>query len=193
LEDDDQNDGTRNEMTVETEEYITEVKYLENLLMHIQLVQNNCLVLAKKLMEQGDSKMGRTLIQNSLRHDNSKFTGMEWEYMALRDQKPKLNKSEMASLVQAVEQHSCTNEHHPEYWGSIHDMPNIYIMEMVCDWKARAQEFGTDMRQWITDEASKRFSFKTSSPVYVVITKYVDMLCGPPLENLKTTEKGKTK
>ena len=25
--------------------------------------------------------------------------------------------------------------------------------EMVCDWFARSQEFGTDLRQWITDQA----------------------------------------
>jgi hypothetical protein len=179
-------------MTVDTEEYIIEVKYLETLLMHIQLVQNNCLVLAKKLMENGKTKLGRTLIQNSLKHDNSKFVGMEWEFMALRDQKRKLNKAEQALLDRTIEQHCCTNEHHPEYWGTIHDMPEIYIIEMVCDWKARAQEFGTDVRKWITDEALKRFVFKTRDPTYEVIMKYVDMLCGPPLGTLKTTEKIKT-
>jgi hypothetical protein len=27
-----------------------------------------------------------------------------------------------------------TNQHHPEYWGGLHRMPDIAVAEMVCDW-----------------------------------------------------------
>lgn len=38
----------------------------------------------------------------------------------------------------AVESHKKTNLHHPEAWidkrGRVHDMPYVYIVEMICDW-----------------------------------------------------------
>lgn len=175
-------------MTNDSEEYIKEIKYLEDVLRHIELVQQNCLVLAKKLIEDGKSLLGRALIQNSLRHDASKLIGMEWKYMKLFHEKAKLNKTEQTSLAQAVEHHSFTNEHHPEHWGTIHNMPELYLIEMVCDWLSRANEFGTDLRQWIDEEATKRFNFKKTDPVYNIILKYVDMLCKPKLEKISDTK-----
>jgi hypothetical protein len=170
--------------TNENEEYINDIKYLEDVLRHVQLVQQNCLVLAKKFIEEGNSLLGRTLVQNSMSHDASKLIGMEWQCMKLHSEKTRLNKSEQQLLAQAVQHHSFTNEHHPEHWGTIHDMPEIYLIEMVCDWKARATEFGTDLRKWIEDDATKRFAFKKSDDVYDRIAQYVDMLCGPPLEKI---------
>lgn len=57
----------------------------------------------------------------------------------------------------AVNQHVNANKHHPEYWGSINVMPDIYIAEMVCDWLARSQEFGTDVKAWINNVAMYKF------------------------------------
>ena len=31
-------------------------------------------------------------------------------------------------------------------------MPEISVAEMVCDWYARAQEFGTGLRDWIVQQ-----------------------------------------
>jgi hypothetical protein len=164
------------------EDSILEIKYLDNVLRHIQLVQQNCIIVGKKLIEDGKTQLGRALIQNSLKHDNSKLSGTEWDYIKIIDKK--LNKVEKAGLAFAVQQHAQTNPHHPEYWGTIHEMPEVYVIEMVCDWLARANEFGTDLREWIAEEATKRFGFSSNDPVYDMIFKYVNMLCKEPFKKI---------
>ena len=103
---------------------------IDGLMRHIDHVRNNCVVLGERLISNGNP-IGRILIANGFIHDNSKFYGIEWEYLTDRTQDPELMKA-------AVKQHNTTNPHHPEYWGSISAMPSIYMAEMVCDWAARA-------------------------------------------------------
>jgi hypothetical protein len=57
----------------------------------------------------------------------------------------------------AESQHVRTNTHYREYWGGVANMPEIAVAEMVCDWYARSQEFGTGLREWITTQAIERF------------------------------------
>lgn len=154
------------------------LKKLEGITTHIKNVQDNATTMAKKLIEQGYVNMGRELISRAFKHDVSKFRGIEWEDMApgveVADGTSKLK------LRTAVYQHNHTNSHHPEYWDGIHNMPKIAVAEMVCDWKARSEEFGTDLRGWIENSATKRFGFEKNSDVYKLIMSYVDMICEKP-------------
>jgi hypothetical protein len=38
-------------------------------------------------------------------------------------------------------------------------MPEVYLAEMVCDCAARSQEFGTDVRKWFQETATKKYGF----------------------------------
>jgi hypothetical protein len=58
---------------------------------------------------------------------------------------------------------------------------------MACDWVARATEFGTSVREWMDNEATKRYQFNCEDPVYRLVSKYIDMLCGEPFEQIKKT------
>lgn len=165
-----------------------ELKHLELLLRHIELVQQNCIQIAKKLIEVGDCDLGRHLIQNAMQHDGSKFIGIEWDCMKAYSVKKKLNKEESIDLGKAANTHARSNPHHPEYWGGIHNMPEVYIIEMVCDWRARSIEFAKDLREWIDNEASKRYKFNKTDKVYTTITKYLDVLLNKPFENLQPKE-----
>lgn len=150
---------------------------VENLLRHIRHVQDNCLVLGMKMIEAGEEELGRILIANGQVHDNSKFKGVEWDSLSDTSEPE-------AYLSRAISQHNRTNPHHPEYWGGIHNMPEIYVAEMVCDWKARSSEFGTDLRAWITDKAAPRFKFALNvDPVGIKITKFVDLLLEQAFQN----------
>jgi hypothetical protein len=161
---------------------MNDIEKIESLLRHIRNVQDNCELLGKKLIENylkldkraqkksNDLHIGKQLIANSREHDKSKFYGIEWEHLGKGD--PFLGK--------AVIQHNRSNPHHPEYWGDIHQMPDVYIAEMVCDWKARSSEFGTDLKEFIEEKAQKRWGFKlTGVPVDSVglkIKKYLSLL-----------------
>ena len=63
-------------------------------------------------------------------------------------------------------------------------MPELYIAEMVCNWKARSSEFGTDLREWMTTGAAKRFKYKANSSIHQKCLHYVDMLCDKPFKKL---------
>tara|TARA_Y100001938_G_C7993106_1_gene380558 strand:+ start:518 stop:997 length:480 start_codon:yes stop_codon:yes gene_type:complete len=147
-------------------------KHLRSLLRHIESVRQSCIILGERIIESGDERLGISLISNGQIHDCSKFRGSEWLYLrAELSDSEKNNKLEQARI-----QHVSTNPHHPEYWGSIHEMPKVYVAEMVCDWYARSSEFGNDLRDWIKDKATKKFDMTVQSRVYKEIKDIVDIL-----------------
>lgn len=146
---------------------------------HIQNVQDNCLLLGTKLISEGEIELGRKVIQKGFKHDVSKFDGIEWDNMA--PGVPVQEDTAKLKLKMAVHHHNSTNPHHPEYWkNGIHGMPEEYVGEMVCDWKSRSEEFGTDLREWIEERATKRWDFNKESPIYKMIFRFVDLLCDKP-------------
>ncbi len=139
---------------------------------HIHNVQENCQILADKLLENGEDDLARLLLANAQIHDNSKLKGIEWKYLHddVKADKPELFQA-------ALESHWSNNEHHPEFWyGSIQSMPEVYLCEMVADWKSRSSEFGLDLREWVKNKASKKYKFTLQSVVYKKIKRYIDML-----------------
>lgn len=149
---------------------LTAEEHLDNLVRHIELVREACLLLGKRLIHRGRKEFGRILISKGFVHDASKFAGIEWEYLHAGNDIPK------EKLDLAVKQHTATNSHHPEYWGGIENMPEIAVAEMVCDWYARSMEFGTGLRAWINDVAVDRFKIDIKSEQYQWLTGFVDIL-----------------
>lgn len=157
----------------------TDKKKLKSLLRHISLVQEGCSVLAEKIIENGDEQLGIMLIANSMIHDNSKFYGVEWEYLT---EQASLTNEEKPLFDKAILQHIMTNPHHPEYWGGIDKMPRVYLAEAVCDWHARSSEFGTDLREWIKNVAIKKYKISSKGKVYKQIKEFVDLLLERPFK-----------
>lgn len=145
-------------------------QHLDNLIRHIDMVRQAGVLLGRRLMERGRKDFGRLLIAKCYQHDVSKFYGIEWKYLHAGNDVPKIE------LDRAVTQHVETNQHHPEFWGGIENMPEIAVAEMVADWYARSQEFGTGLRSWITDKAIERFDIDTESEQYAWIMDFVDLL-----------------
>lgn len=149
------------------------VRRLAGVLKHVQEVQRNCYTLAEQLINTGDTKLGMQLVRNAQIHDQSKFSGIEWDNLSV-------DTDNLAVLALCVRAHQAANPHHPEYWGSVKLMPSVYVAEMVCDWKARSSEFGSSLKIWIDNEATKRFGFAKKDPVYAEIECYVKMLLAEP-------------
>lgn len=154
------------------------LKRLESVWLHIQGVQRNGYQLAERLIEAGEIQLGVQLAQNVLRHDQSKLAGIEWEGL---DYSGTVDKE---VLAQAVTHHNRTNEHHPEYWGGIQQMPRVFLAELVCDWKTRSSELGTALQEWIDENATKRFKFGKRTKVYKEITYFVKLLLEKPFVKL---------
>ncbi len=134
---------------------------IEIVLNHIQNVQRNCYKLGLKIMKNGNFELGRNLIANGQIHDNSKFKGIEFDELFFGS----------LILKDVVKHHSSTNPHHPEYWGTIHKMPEVYLAEMVCDIAARSSEFGSDVRAWIKDTATKKYEFNMEDFLDLLLEK----------------------
>jgi hypothetical protein len=152
---------------------MTPEQHLDNLVRHIEMVRAACLRLGKRLIAEGRAEFGRILVARGFTHDASKFFGIEWEYLRTGQDVPP------EALKLAIRQHTLTNPHHPEYWGGFESMPEIAVAEMVCDWYARSQEFGTDLRHWIRTEAVPRFRMDVGGERYAWIQRFVGMLLEP--------------
>ena len=152
---------------------LTDFQKIDKLIEHIDNVRQNCIKLGKKLIEKGEVYLGRELIANSFLHDNSKFRGIEYEYLFLKRKK---------MLNIAVSHHQSQNPHHPEFWGGIQSMPPVYRAEMSCDICARAAEFGTSPREWLLSVATKKYGFAEKDDVFIEISGYLDMLLEKPFE-----------
>lgn len=159
------------------------INKIDAITRHIRNVEDNCVLLAKKLIYQGEIALARELVANGMIHDASKFFGIEWENMApgcpCKEEAAKLK------LRMAISHHNSTNKHHPEAWAKgIKSMPDVYLAEFCCDIKARSEEFGTSLRDWIDNIATKKWGFTKDDVVYAKIMGYVDLLCEKPFEKI---------
>ncbi len=144
--------------------------HIDNLIRHIELVREACTLLGKRLIKSGRVEFGRLLIAKGFEHDVSKFYGIEYEYLHAGSDTDK------EKLQLAMYQHLRTNQHHPEYWGSIENMPELAVYEMVADWYSRSQEFGTSLRDWINNTAMDKYKIVADGEVHRWINKAVDVL-----------------
>lgn len=148
---------------------------IESICNHIDNVQRNCKKLANAMIMRGELEFGKNLIAHAYIHDNSKFQGVEFDY---------LNNDNIDMLKIAIRNHQSINPHHPEYWGGIHKMPLIYIAEMAADWLARSQERGGSVMVWIQENATKKFGFEMTDEVGKNITFYISLMCPETFKNL---------
>jgi hypothetical protein len=148
---------------------------------HIRNVEDNCLILGEKLIANGEVELGHHLIANGFVHDASKFFGIEWDELVIGP--PTKEHEAKLKLKLAIYQHQKTNPHHVEYWsGGIIEMPDVYLAEMVCDLKARSEEFGTSLMDYINEVGVKRWSIDKEHNCYKKIVKFVELLCQTPFQ-----------
>lgn len=132
------------------------------------MVESNMQRLAKQIYET-EPTLAMELLVRSRTHDVSKLKLVEFEHLW----------KDNPFFADALKHHHMMNDHHPEYFGSIHKMHEPAIAEMVCDCVARGNEFGTDVREWFATEATERYNFKMTDPVGVKISKYLDLVLTP--------------
>lgn len=163
--------------TTDSEQNImTDRDKINSILRHIKKVEDNCNLLAHKTYD-GNPTWTLELIKRGRMHDLSKLTSYEFKNLWPESDKFRI----------ALAQHRKGNRHHPEYFDheddrpnhGIHHMNDLDVAEMVCDCLARAQEFGTDVREWFFgdgDNAPSKYNYKKGDAVWDTIDKYIDLL-----------------
>ena len=150
---------------------------------HIRNVEDNCVLLAEKLIERGEIDLAKNLVANGMVHDVSKFAGIEWDYLSLGN--PTEDSAKLKMRL-AIQHHRKVNPHHVEHWsGGIGDMPDVYLCEMVCDLKARSEEFGTSLVDYIDNTGLKQWNITKENEIYIKIMDCVKLLCPPPFPEIK--------
>lgn len=145
---------------------------LEKLIRHIGNVQEACALLGRKLIDKGEIDLGIRLTAVGFTHDQSKFSGVEWDYLIQGEFN---GEAKLAAI-----HHGRTNKHHPEYWADVTLMPRIYVAEMVCDWWARASEFGTNVWDYVKEKALSRYHISPHGKTYKWIKEFLDLLLDKP-------------
>lgn len=150
---------------------------INTILRHVKRVEDNCNLLARKLMDT-DPELAIDLIKRGRNHDLSKFSPYLFE--SLWPDHP--------NFEAAIRFHRSIESHHPEYYatasrggGGIYDMTEADFTEMICDCLARSQEFGNDIRDWFfKDEfAPTKYDYKGDKAIYDKIEKYLNLLLTP--------------
>lgn len=149
------------------EKIILTLKKLDAVLRHIENVRQAAELLGRRLIEKGDIEFGIQLIINGRIHDLSKFDQYEREYL--------IGNEDKETLRLAIFKHRSQNKHHVEFWGTVDDMPRIYIAELVCDLYARSAEMGTNLREYIKGQIEK-WGISTSGKTYKTIKEFIDLL-----------------
>lgn len=157
----------------------TDIEKIQELVRHINYVQEAGVLLGTRLMELGKIDLGRKLIARCYRHDNSKFFGIEWDYISHHNDEE--NKERVAL---AVTQHNRSQEHHPEYWNNISEMDDVSIAEFVCDIFSRSNQFGSSIFTWIEEVAITKYGFTKKDKVYKRIMYFIKILVGKQFRKL---------
>jgi len=151
---------------------MTETEKLSSIIRHIKLVEDNCNIISKKMMNINPS-FAIQIAKRGRMHDLSKFDSLEFEHLW----------PEQKCFQVALVHHRSNNSHHPEFYkNGIYGMDELDFAEMVCDCFARSQEFGTDVRIWFFDEdkAPKKYGYLDDDYIYKKLEMYLNMLLNKP-------------
>lgn len=145
--------------------YMTDVeKMYQDTFIHKGYVFKVCNRFAEYLEKQGQIDDANDLRDRALLHDNSKILNKD-EFRALTsiiNDKSCLRdaNSRLSSFKQdAIELHWRNNEHHPEHYEDINEMPPQARREFVCDCCARSMQYGTDLISFMETRLNDRFHF----------------------------------
>lgn len=149
---------------------LSTIEHLDNLIGHIDRVRNNCLLLGKRLIAQGNEPLGLNIIYRGFRHDCSKFRGKEWKYLHSGKDVP------IDKLNEAIDLHRKRNSHHPEFHDGIQNMDRASTAEMVCDILARCQELGECFWDWAEANIIQKNKLSKKDEQYKWIYEFAEIL-----------------
>lgn len=153
-------------------------KYIDDLLVHKQYMLESCNKMVKWLLNNNQEVLAIELVERAIIHDNSKFTDEEMDALGklYETKEPLVNPDHILedSDKDLIRTHWKNNRHHPEYFDKITDMMEIDIIEMVCDWYARSNQFGTDLMEFVHKRQENRFHFPNE--IYRKVIKYCNIM-----------------
>ena len=153
-------------------------EHISDTLLHKQFVITAGMKLIQYLHDNERDKDALQLARRCARHDNSKFESEEMHgFLQLPKEGENMKNANAAmpeSVQNFVKMHWKHNRHHPEFFADYHEMEELDIMEMVCDWYARSLQFGTNFKDFIKTRQANRFKF--DEDFFAVVWKYCEII-----------------
>lgn len=156
------------------------IKMIKDNIEHKKIVMDNSLLIAEYLIENRRLQLAIDVLRRACSHDNSKFELSEFYRLVgiMSDNTDESFTNPLSKMtdreVNAVEVHWRNNRHHPEHHDNINDMSESDIIEMVCDWFSRSQQYGTDFMEFVECRQKNRFKF--SDDKYRLVEHYCILL-----------------
>ena len=163
----------------------SDLEHLEDIVSHLTELHECAVKMAKGLMAIGKKPLALLLLKRAFSHDVDKFTRKNFKYLRRGlDGTPEFD--------EARRNHAKHNRHHPEYHSSIHEMSDLDVAEMMCDWVSRSRACCGSVEEWINNEATKRYGFTKQDKIYDKMKELLDLVVYKPFERKFKTNKGKT-
>lgn len=132
-------------------------------MFHKDLVLRSAWKMAMYFLDNNQHEKAIEIIKRGWVHDNSKFTQDELKQLVcINDNHASMRHagSQLPEHMKAyLALHYQHNTHHPEHWEDVSQMPEMDVVEMVCDWHARSTQFGTDLIEFAKTRQENRFRF----------------------------------
>lgn len=119
-------------------------------------------IVTRKLIEEGRDDLAFELGKRFIDHDNSKISDEEINNFIKIENKGDMKNPDIVideNLKKNIKTHWINNRHHPEHFDDYHDMNDVDIWEMCCDWYSRSLQNKTDFLSFVKKRQSNRFKF----------------------------------
>ena len=141
---------------------MTVMEHLLDTAIHKSIILNVGLKMVNYLEEIGEYELAEALCIRLIVHDDSKTRDDEISALTSIEDKGNMENPEVlisSDSLKAIEIHWKNNRHHPEHFSDYHNMEEVDIIEMVCDWYARSIQKETDFFNFVKTRQENRFHF----------------------------------
>lgn len=153
-------------------------KHITDTLTHKQYFTKACLKMLDYLYSCDRYEDALELAKRCSMHDHSKLEMDEVKYfvelLSEEDENHTPNGRLTDKQKKLIELHWKRNRHHPEFFSDCNKMSDIDIIEMVCDWAARSEQYNNSLIEFAHRIQSERFHF--SNERFDDILKYCSVL-----------------
>ena len=153
-------------------------RHVKDTLIHKELFTRSCRKMVMHLYDLGRDEDALKLARRCIIHDNSKLENDEigmFSKIPTDDIECNQPHGELCDDdKKLIALHWSRNSHHPEFFDDYHQMEEIDIIEMCCDWHARSTQYNTNLLEFLEVRQKERFHFPEY--MYLEIKYYCEIL-----------------
>lgn len=141
---------------------MTKMQHLKDTVIHKKIILEIGEKVVDWLVKEGRNEEAIELAKRLIIHDNSKISEEEMgNFLSIESHENMVNPNVLMdeNIKAAVAAHWKNNRHHPEHFSDYHNMNEVDIIEMVCDWYSRSLQNKTDFLSFVETRQKNRFKF----------------------------------